>query len=273
MSSIKVIFANICQGLMYEGKKASKDVFSKYWPSAYRAIYLAVKPDIVCLAEVPLDDEFGNSRFLSDFADAMDAADYKADVHEKSWLVEGKFYGNAIISKFRLEEYATLKLPNPRFEIDQPDGSRWILHDKTVQGATIHVEDVSIRLFNLHYFPFHRFNHNMNEPELRPIRTAFIEQLRLKERLPTILTGDFNNADDDLRYAYPELFENGTLADAVQFGSAQFDDYYNGSKSQIDHILYTSQHFSVKSSQVIHDYSDHMGLAVELSIRGGSARR
>ncbi len=267
MASIKVVFANICQGLKYEGKKAHKDIFSKYWPSAYRDVYLPLDPDVVCLAEAPLEDEYGTSEFLMDFASAMGAVDYRADVHEKSWLVEGKYYGTAILSKFKLEKYETLALPNPRFEIDNPDGSHWILHDKTVQGATVRVGDVSVRLFNLHYFPFHRFNHNMNEPELRPSRTAFIKQLRLGDNVPTIITGDFNNANDHLDAAYPELFEEDALTDAVQFGPEQFDDYYGGGDFQLDHVLYTPRDFTMIDGQIIRDNSDHRGIAVELQLK------
>jgi endonuclease/exonuclease/phosphatase (EEP) superfamily protein YafD len=214
-----------------------------------------------------LDDEFGNSGFLAGLSEAMGASDYRADVHEKSWLVEGKYYGSAIVSNIILQEYGTLQLPNPRIEIDRPDGSHWILHDKTVQRAIICVEGVSVRLFNLHYFPFHRFNRNINEPEFKPIRTAFVEYLQLEDGMPTILTGDFNNADNHLRHSFPELFENDLLADAVQFESEEFHNYYNGNKFQLDHILYTSAHFSLASSRVIDDFSDHKGLVAEFQIR------
>jgi endonuclease/exonuclease/phosphatase family metal-dependent hydrolase len=272
VTSIKVAFANICQGLIYEGKKDKKDVFSKYWPSAYLEVYSAIDPDIPCLAEVPLDDASGNSKLVHDFSDAMNAADYRTDVHEKSWFVESKFYGTAIISKFEFKEYTTFKLPNPRFEMQQPDGAHWILHDKTVQGVTIQVDDTQMRLFNLHYFPFHRFNHNLSEPELEPIRTSFVDQLHLQDKVPTILTGDFNNAHADLALAYPELFQDDRLADAIDFRSEQFQEYCSNSSFQLDHILYDPRDFDARNGQVVKDYSDHNGLAAEFTFRRLFAR-
>jgi endonuclease/exonuclease/phosphatase family metal-dependent hydrolase len=213
-----------------------------------------------------MDKEDGRSRFLRDFADTMGAVDYRADMHEKSWLVEGLYYGNAIVSRLPLKEYQTFKLPNPRFEIDNPDGSHWFLHDKTVQYATVDVNGTPVRLFNLHYFPFHRFKHNMNEPELKPIRKEFIQRLRLEDGIPTILAGDFNNGDDDLAGAYPELFEEGKLADAVTFGREEFDDYYTNDKFQLDHILYTSRDFRAIAGRVVRDPSDHRGIVVDLEL-------
>lgn len=263
MVCIRVAFANMCQGLKSEGKKNNTDVFSRYWPSAYRETYLPLNPDIVFLTEVPFEDERGNSRFLTDFSSAM-TADYRGDATEQSWLVEGKYYGNAIISKFRLDDYQVMKLPNPRFEVNNPDGSHWVMHDKNVQSATILVDGISIRLFNLHYFPFHRFKHNMNEPELRPIRTAFIEQLRLEDKAPTILAGDFNNGHAHLDQAFPELFEDGRLKDAVQFETEDFIDYYPSDEFQLDHILYTPREFCVVKAKVIHDPSDHRGIVADL---------
>jgi hypothetical protein len=83
MSTLKIVFANIYQGLLYEGKVGEKDIFSKYWPEAYAEQYAALNPDIICLAEAPMDDEDGNSRFVADFARQMGAVDYRTDVHAK----------------------------------------------------------------------------------------------------------------------------------------------------------------------------------------------
>lgn len=265
MARIRVVFANICQGLKTEGRKNKREVFSKYWPSAYKDVYVPLQPDIVCFAEVPMSED-GSSEFLRDFSEAMEAVDYRADLHERSWLVEGNYYGNAIVSKYAFKEYKTFKLPNPQFEVDNPDGSHWFLHDKTVQYATVEVAATPIRLFNLHYFPFHRFKHNMNEPELEPIRKAFIDQLRLEDDIPTILAGDFNNGNDHLSTAYPELFHDDKLVDSVRFGPEQFDDYYTSDKFQLDHVLYTMRSFAMLAGRVVRDPSDHRGIVVDLEL-------
>ena len=213
-----------------------------------------------------MDDEDGNSSFIEEFAAATGATAYRANMLEKSWLVEGKYYGNAIVSKFPFKEYETFKLPNPGFEIDNPDGSHWFLHDKTVQSATVEISGASVRVYNLHYFPFHRFQHNLNEPALKPIREGLIERLRLQDDTPTILAGDFNNGDDHLHAAYPELFTGDKLVDAVQFSLEEFDDYYTSARFQLDHILYTKRSFALVTGQVIRDPSDHRGIVVDLKL-------
>jgi endonuclease/exonuclease/phosphatase family metal-dependent hydrolase len=263
--TLRVVFANIYQGLIYEGKSEKKDVFSKYWPSLYQEQYAALEPDILCLAEVPLDDDHGNSVFLDSLGVAMGAASKYADVHDKSWLVEGKYYGNAIISKYRLTDYQIFKLPNPRLEVDRPDGQHWLLRDKSVQSAVVSIHGRPIRLFNLHYYPIHHFYRNISEPEFIPIRRAFIEQLHLDDTMPKLLTGDFNNNDEELELAFPELFADGALEIAVRFGREQLDSYYTGNH-QMDHILYTPHDFTVVQSEIIRDASDHRGVLAVLEL-------
>lgn len=107
----------------------------------------------------------------------------------------------------------------------------------------------------------------MNEMEFQPSRGAFVEQLHLGDGVPTILAGDFNNGDDHLEVAFPELFEDNVLTTAVKFDEKQFDEYYVGGQYQLDHVLYTSKDFTLQSSQVVRDPSDHREIVVELQFR------
>ena len=266
MKTIKIVFANIYQGLLYEEKVGQKDVFSKYRPSVYVEQYSDLQPDIVCLAEAPLDDEEGNSKFIRDFTEKIGGVDARTDVRAQSWLLEDKYYGNAIISKLPIKDYRALNLPHPHLEYDRPDGDHWVMHDNAVQSGIINLGGFDIKLFNLHYFPYFFFGRNMNEPEFAESRQAFIDHLRLADGIPTILTGDFNNGDADLETAYPELFMDDALTDAVKFDESDFNERYVGGAYQLDHILYTSDKFKVINKQVITDHSDHKGLLVELSI-------
>lgn len=264
--ALTILFANIYQGLWYEGKKDSKEVFSKYWPSAYTEQYAALGPDIICLAEAPLDTGSGDSAFIQQLAHAIGAEHTRTSVHDKSWLVEGKWYGNAIISRYPLNHYQDTPLPNPRFEYDQPDGAHWVLHDKPMQSATVRVGETDIRLHNIHYFPFQFFGHSLREPELQPSRQALVDQLELDRQQPTIVTGDFNNADDPLETAFPELFHDNALASAVTFGPDQFDDRYVGGNHQLDYILYSPRYFSASQSQIVRDRSDHRTILTHLEL-------
>ncbi len=266
MASFKIAFSNICQGLWYQGKKNETHVYSKYWPSAFQEQYLALQPDILCFAEAPLDDEQGNSQFVEAAAKSMGAVSWYTDLHEKSWLMEGKYYGTAIISKYPLDDYEVLKLQAPHIEADRPDGTHWILHSKSVQAATVHLPGQDVRLFNLHYFPLHYFSRSLGEPEFEPTRRQLVEYIQASQSMPALVAGDFNNDDDDLPAAFPELFKDNFLADAIQFGHEEFDETYNG-RHQLDHVLYSPQGLVLTNAKIIRDKADHRGILAEFDLK------
>jgi endonuclease/exonuclease/phosphatase (EEP) superfamily protein YafD len=269
MTKLRIAFSNISQGLWYQGKKNGTHVYSKYWPSAFKQQYLELQPDVICFAEAPLDDEQGNSAFIEDVAKSMGAASYFTDVHEKSWLIEGKWYGTAIISKYPLIDYGVLKMQAPHIEVDRPDGSHWVLHDKSIQAATIKTPNANVRLFNLHYFPFHYFNHTLNEPEFESTRRQLVDFVKADQTLPTIIAGDFNNDDDDLDVAFSELFQDDLLHDAIQFGPEQLDESYNG-RHQLDHVLYSPKDLRLVRAEIIRDKADHRGILTEFEFGQGA---
>jgi hypothetical protein len=95
-----------------------------------------------------------------------------------------------------------------------------VLHDKTVQSARFELAGTTIKLFNLHYFPYFLFERNMNEAEFAGSRASFLDQLKLEDKMPTVLVGDFNNGDDHLEVAYPELFDHGIISDAAHLDTS-----------------------------------------------------
>lgn len=240
-------------------------VYGKYWPSAFKEQYLDLNPDVICFTEAPIDDEQGTSVFINDVAKTMGAADYFIDVHERSWLLEGKHYGAALIGKYPLIDYKVLKLQAPHIEADRPDGTHWVMHSKSIQAVTIHLPDARVRLFNLHYFPFHYFHRTLKDPEFEATRRQLVDFVRANQSLPSIVAGDFNNNDDDLVDAYPELFENDLLREAIEFGPEQFDENYNG-KHQLDHILYSPKGLKLTYAEIVRDKADHRGILADFEL-------
>lgn len=258
---LRVVFQNIYQGMLFAGEKENKSIFYKYNPSAYINYYRNFKPNIVCLAEVPFDDENGNGVFIEKFSKELGLSYLKTYVNEKSWIVEDKYYGTAIFSKFPIKHYESFNLPNPKLEIDHKDGTRWLMHDKGAQKFSIELEDLIVNVFNLHYFPFHHFNRKINEPEFENIRKALADILLPNQNEASLICGDFNNRGVEIEDAFTELFKNEELKRAITFNGVEFEQDFEGYGTQIDHILYTPKFLDLVSSKVEPAYSDHVGLS------------
>lgn len=263
---IKVVFQNLYHGMHFAGEYNSKDHFFKYNPSAYIDYYREFSPDIMCLAEIPLDNEVGDGIFLKKLSKELDLPNYKTYVNEKSWIVEDKYYGTAILSKFPITKYESFNLPNPRLEIDHPDGTHWIMHDKGAQKATLLINETETDVYNLHYFPFHHFNRKINEPEFKESRLKLSNILVSDSSRAALIAGDFNNKGLEIEEAFPELFESTNLRRAITFDRADFEENFEGDNTQIDHILYTANKINLISSKVESNYSDHAGITATFSI-------
>ena len=100
----------------------------------------------------------------------------------------------------------------------------------------------------------------MNEDEFSGIRQALVDILLSKEKLPTIITGDFNNKGLPLQKAFPELFEQGKFREAVTA-----DTTVVGLHEQFDHILYTPNMLRVDHGVAARNLSDHYAVIADFS--------
>ena len=267
MPHIKLAFQNMYQGMHFAGKNENGvDIFYKYNPSAYIEYFKDHKLDFLCLAEAPLDTKDGQSLFLDALSTTLDLPHYEAYVNEKSWVVEGKYYGTVILSRYAIDEYETFNLPNPKLEADQPDGSHWVMHDKGAQKAKVTIDGHTVNIYNLHYFPFGHFGRRMEEEEFHPIRQELANIVKPQTDEVAIVCGDFNNRGLEIEVAFPELFDNNLLERTISF--IDFDESLArmADKTQVDHVLITSG-ISLVKGQPECNYSDHCGISVELEIK------
>jgi len=259
---IKVLFANIFQGMIFSEKNSKREsLFTSWSPSKYLEYFKSYNPDICCFAEMTMDDEQGNSWVVDKMSKELELPYYKNLATEKSWIIEGKYYGLSILSKYPIESYEEIKLQNPKLEVIRPNGEHWLMDDKSIQKAILNINGKSINLFNLHGFPVHHFNRRINEVEFKPIRQE-ISNILLDSNYPTIITGDFSNDGIKIEDVFYELFENDKLRRTVFSNSENIDIHSN----QVDHIL-VSKHFEIKNPIANKIYSDHLCLVVSLSFK------
>lgn len=259
---LKIVFANISQGLIYEGSPGDNSVFSKCWPSKYVDFFEDLSLDILCLAEAPFETSNGDGKFVQQCSKDLSLPYYRTDTREQSWIVEGLYYGTAIFSKFEIEKYEVVELLNPGIETIRPNGDVWKLHDKSVQKATLNINGQRVDLFNLHYFPFTYFGRKFDDPEFASAH-KFLEDIVTSGSNPAIVTGDFNNDGVEIEDIFQRLFSNNGYHRAVISSSSDLAGYLE--KNQIDHIL-VSENFKVSEHQVIRNYSDHPALVVDVEI-------
>lgn len=264
MMKLKVLFANIYQGVIHEGRsKNGTHLFSAWAPSKYVEHFKQLDADICCFAEMVMDDEHGTSSTVEKMAKEYNMPFYRSLASEKSWMIEGKYYGLSILSKHPIDSYDDIILPNPNLTITKGNGDVWVSHDKTIQKAVINVEGQKVNLFNYHGVPYHHFKRKITEDEFAPIRLATSQVLH-PDNTPTIITGDFNNENVSIEDTLPELFANGEIKSALKFDPLDYGDDLSN-KTQVDHVL-VSQDFKVSQTQVDKNYSDHCALVVTLEL-------
>jgi endonuclease/exonuclease/phosphatase family metal-dependent hydrolase len=135
------------------------------------------------------------------------------------------------------------------------------MFDKGAQKLTLNVDGKRISVFNLHYFPFHHFHRRMNENAFAHIRAELMDILLSDQRMPTIITGDFNNKGLPLSHAFPELFERDRFRPAVVTKTTVIGLY----DEQFDHILYTPGHLAASNGVAEPNYSDHYAVMADFS--------
>ncbi len=270
---LNILFANVCQGLLYRGKDERNIAkFAGLAPEQYAMDIAAFSPDIVLCAEMLMDDRMGTSRMAKIIADRTNLPHTQHYVVDQCWdaPVKDKFFGLSILSRFPISDYEVTPLPNPKLEAQQPDGQHWIMHDKSVQRALFTLPDgETLRCFNLHAFPFHKFGRSMAEPAFATWRQEFAQLLTPKGGEKLICGGDFNNKDVPVETILADAFSAGHLrnvvakdAPSVRIADESCADDYQA--VTIDHIL-CSPDLSTGEAKIIYGQSDHPMLFAQLN--------
>lgn len=148
-------------------------------------------------------------------------------------------YGNAILSKYPIEEYEVSELPS--------EGEQ-----RTLLKAGLNVQGNRISIYNTH-LGLKQSERNMQIEEIMRISQG--------EKI-FIIAGDFNTSMDKLPIITTKLIDCGNFQDNA--GKATFEE--DGLSERIDYI-FVSKNFEVKDYQVIKaDASDHYPVVSVLKI-------
>lgn len=261
----RIIFANILQGMIHCGYNEQKEnILAGFHPEKYVQYFAAHQPDILCLAECVIDDAYGNSALTAKLSSECGLPFVYNLVGEKAFLLNDKFYGLAICSKFPISEYSTQKLANPQLEIIRPNGDYWRMHDKFIQKATVNVaQNKSLRLINTHLFPFQHFERNFWDAEFADLRKQWAAML-LPDSHTSLICGDFNTVGISIKKAFPELKIGENLHSLVNYDGKKYQPKYPYD-TQIEYILATPD-IKLIAAEAKMVYSDHPFLIADVEI-------
>lgn len=256
---MKIIYSNICGGLIFAGQTYGEMLFSKVSPGNYIEYFREKDADIISLSEVHLEDKT-NSLMVEHIAKELGMPYHSALALDASHLDTSKQMGMAVISRYPIISQEELLIPSPGIKVVRPNGEHWTMLDKGGQRVNLQIDNNIVSIINFSYFPFHHFNRRLDEPEFNSLRQQLIEILLGKnEAASTIITGDFNNKNFKLDTAFPELFKDGLFAEGVQVKSTVV-----GYDDQLDHILYQPQFYKPSDQYADLNGSDHLAIGVTL---------
>lgn len=168
---------------MFDGLQYIIDEISKY------------NPDIVTLQETHESGECNQAKVI---AERLGYFCFINDVYDKSHIENGQGLGQAIISKFPIENHSFSFFENPNLEIITPEGEKWISHNKGVSRVLLNIStDKSIEVATLHLVPFRRFNVDVLNDSFKKLRDN-IQNLISPKNDTYILQGDFNFDNESL---------------------------------------------------------------------------
>jgi endonuclease/exonuclease/phosphatase family metal-dependent hydrolase len=225
--------------------------------SSLPAFFTRRKPDVLCLAEAPID-QHGNSPAVKLIAEACGLAHQRVDSCGVSHVAsEGGHLGLAVLSRFPITHSDFVPFTDLGLG---PEGLRYI---KGVQRLRLELDqDTMVDLFNLHMPAVHIFGGRIEQ--FRTLRRELDEAVwgarHPGPKAPIVVTGDFNNDDRTLDRALPGTRLVKDLRPAITARTTVL-----GHPSQSDHIL-VSDGVTVPRSAIYWTTSDHAAVMADLAV-------
>lgn len=212
-------------------------------------------PDIITLQEIHSDDKIIQSEIIAKELGLLYSIN---DVYDKSHIEDGQGLGQAIISRFPINDHNFKFFFNPHLEIVRPNGNKWLSHDKGVSKCLVEVEKgIKMQIVTLHLVPFRRFGVDPLEEKFESLRSNIAELSKPSDNI-FLLQGDFNFDDSSLRKFIPSLFEKN-------ISEVLLNEPTTPKGRKYDHILYRDiKH--IRSEVVSTTLTDHFPIFSEFEI-------
>ncbi len=259
---MNIMYSNVSGGLVFAGQKYGEMLFSKVSLDSYINYFKGRAIDVLSLSEVHLEDKT-HSEMVARIAGELGLKHHASLALSESHLDSSKQLGMAVISRYPIISQEEFTIPSPKLEVDRPNGDHWVMFDKGGQRVYLDVDGTEVALVNFSYFPFHHFGRRVDEPDFKPLREELLHVLGDNPKhVPTIVTGDFNSRGVPVQQAFPELFVDDALRQAVDVPTTVIG--YDS--EQLDHILYPPTFFSASESFAEVNASDHLAIGARLDI-------
>lgn len=249
----KALQWNIGGGKDY--RDSSKDVLGEVV-----AVTRKVNPDIITLQEIHSDE--GSSQ-AEEIAKSLGHKHWVEDVYDESHLEKGKMLGQAIVSRWPIENHTFSFFTNPRFKVERPNGDIWITHDKGITTGTVRIGEIELVVQTLHTIPFVAF-------KVDPLGKAFAENRQelsnlISDNGPLLLQGDFNFDESSLGPLVEKVADGRVLEIVKEESTIRTELLPDKSLLGGDRVLYRG--LNVTGYSTIREASaDHYPLLVTFSI-------
>lgn len=203
---LKTVQWNIGGGKLLDAD--ANPTLSSYTIDGLEAIVEFLKqqqPDIVTLQETHTSDGYSQAGLI---AEALGYANWLNDEYAASHIETGKRLGQAIISRFPIENHDFDWFNNPGITVIQEDGTTVGPHDKGRSRCILRLDSrKTITVQTCHSVPLRRFAVDVESEQATSVFNDMSLHLLTDE--VGLIQGDFNVDTQSLRKIFPALFNAG----------------------------------------------------------------
>src|SRR3989338_5899146 len=185
---------NIGSGFTFKDGKIDKESLNYFVRELKK-----ISPDILCLQEADT-----KSNQAGKIAKALGMGYRKCVPIHPNHITEIGTLSIAVLSKFPIISSKYYKLPNPKIDAVQKDGSRWKSFDKGFLYCTVNYNGNNIYIVSGHTLPVHKFHRDYMNKKFSKVRKK-IEKIINRNCLPKIIGADMNY--DNPKQLIPNVFK------------------------------------------------------------------
>lgn len=214
-------------------------------------------PDIVTLQETHANEITTQASIL---AENLGISHYCNDNYDMSHLESGQKLGQAVLSRFPINDHTFELFYNPKYELVRANGEKWVSHNKGVTRCVLQIGTKELVVETLHFIPFRKFGIDLLGESARLVISDISK--KVKNDAPYfLLQGDFNLDDQSLRGFLPEIFSRDLHEILLTAPTTPTGRKY-------DHTLYRGLRLS--NHEIFTDaLTDHFPVFTEFEFRQG----